>query len=102
LGDRVVAEEVEAVTLQDVFARAPRPVDVLQIDAEGFDAEIIDMLSGISSLPAVVRFEHRTMRSAVYAQALAQLREHGFRFAMAEDDTLAVRWSRGRGATAVD
>ena len=48
---RLMSEPVETMTLADVLDRAPRPVDVLQIDTEGRDAEIVDSLDLESCRP---------------------------------------------------
>jgi FkbM family methyltransferase len=98
--DRIVGLPVETVTLRDLFARSPAPVDVLQIDAEGYDARIVAMLDGIEHRPTIVRFEHRNLLPADHAEAVARLAGHGYRIGVNEDDTIAVLYEPGRGTTA--
>lgn len=98
--DRIVGLPVQTVTLQELFARSPSPVDVLQIDAEGYDAQIVAMLDGIEHRPTIVRFEHRNLLPTQHAAAVAQLAGHGYRIAVNQDDTIAVLNEPGRGTTA--
>lgn len=98
--DRIVGQDVPALTLGEVFARSPVPVDVLQIDAEGYDARIVGMLDGLEPSPTVVRFEHRNLSAADHAGAVDRLAARGYRFVVGDDDTLAVRHEAARGATA--
>lgn len=99
--ERIQGVSVPAVTLPELFARASRPVDVLQVDAEGYDAHIVAMLDGVSHSPTIVRFEHRHLSAAEHADAVGRLAARGYRFAINADDTLAVRYRPGRGSTAV-
>jgi FkbM family methyltransferase len=64
LADQVTSRDVETLTLSDVFARAPEPVDVLQIDAEGHDAQIVSSLDLTTHQPEVIRFEHKHLSCA--------------------------------------
>jgi FkbM family methyltransferase len=100
LHDRIIGQAVEAMTLSDVFERSPAPVDILQIDAEGYDAKIVAMLDQIDVPPTVVRFEHRNLSPADHASTIDRLAGRGYRFVTGEDDTLAVRHTAGRGSTA--
>lgn len=100
LAARVVGTPVETVTLEDVLARAPRPVDVVQVDAEGYDAAIIAMLPLEQYRPVLIRFEHRHLAPQEHAQAVSRLVANGYRIAVNEDDTIAMQHQRGRGLTA--
>jgi FkbM family methyltransferase len=99
---RVAPHRVETVTLPDVFARAPRPVDVLQIDAEGYDPQIVRMLDEVDTWPTIVRFEHCNISPADHAATMQWLREHGYGIAVDVDDTLAARYTPGRGSTTAE
>ena len=96
----VVGERVETITLDDAFDRAPAPVELVQIDAEGFDGEIIRMLDLERHRPAIIRFEHRHLGRREHDAAIRKLVAHGYRIAVAEDDTLALRYEPGAGTTA--
>lgn len=101
LAARVVGLRVQTVTIHDVLARAPRPVDVIQVDAEGYDAAIIGMLPLDQHRPAVIRFEHKHLAPHEHAEAVNHLVVNGYRVAVNEDDTIAMQHDPGRGLTAV-
>ena len=98
---RIVGVDVETLTLADVFSQSPRPVDVLQIDAEGYDAHIVAMLETTGRWPTVVRFEHRHLSLRSHAETVDLLAARGYRISLTEDDTIALRRDRGRGTTAI-
>lgn len=100
LAARVVSRDVETLTLSDALARAPEPPDVLQIDAEGHDGQIVASLDLTGHLPTVIRFEHRHLSLREHEAALAHLQRGGYRFAVNEDDTIAMQHERGRGMLA--
>lgn len=100
LAGAVVGERVETITLDDAFDRAPVPVELLQIDAEGFDGEIILMLDLERHRPAIIRFEHRHLSRREHDASVRKLVAHGYRIAVGEDDTLALRHEPGAGTTA--
>jgi len=98
--DRIVGVPVETVTLGELLARSSAPVDVLQIDAEGYDAKIVAMLDATEHRPTIVRFEHRNLLPTDHADAVARLAARGYRIGVNEDDTIAVLYDPGRGTTA--
>ncbi len=100
LAARVAAMPVMTVTIEDVLARAPRAVDVVQLDTEGYDARIIAMLPLDHHRPALIRFEHRHLAPLEHAQAVSRLVANGYRVAVNEDDTIAMQHQPGRGLTA--
>jgi FkbM family methyltransferase len=61
-------EEIERVTvpsltLADLAQKAPRgKIDVLLVDAEGYDAKIVEMALRLRDLPAAIYFEHVHLR----------------------------------------
>ncbi len=101
LAARVKGIPVEAISIDSVFERAGGPVDVLQVDAEGRDAEIIDSLDLGRFTPSVIRFEHRHLSGAARAETTRRLSEAGYRIGVNEDDTIAMLHNPGRGTTAV-
>lgn len=101
LAARVVGMPVQTVTIEDVLARAPRPVDVIQVDTEGYDAAIIAMLPLDRHRPALIRFEHKHLAPHEHAEAVGRLVANGYRVAVNEDDTIAMQHQPGRGLTAV-
>jgi FkbM family methyltransferase len=101
LAARVEGIQVRTMTIEEVFAQAPRPVHVLQVDAEGYDAAIINAVDFKAHQPQVIRFEHRHLEPHEHVEAVRRLSDSGYRIAINEDDTLAMLHDRGRGATAI-
>jgi len=64
-------------------------VDMPQVDAEGYDAEILRLFDIPARRPAIVRFEHKHLRSADHEQALGQLVDCGYGFSICGENTLA-------------
>jgi FkbM family methyltransferase len=91
LAAALVEQPVQSVTLEDVFAAAPGPVDLLQIDVEGYDAEIVRMLDLDRWAPSIVRFEHKHLSRGDHEECVARLVDAGYRVAVEDADTLAYR-----------
>jgi FkbM family methyltransferase len=88
-GDVIEAIQVDCVPFRDVLADVER-VDLLQVDVEGFDAEIIRMFDFETYRPSIVRFESKHLTSTDHDAAIARLLGCGYSVAVAGDDTLAV------------
>jgi FkbM family methyltransferase len=100
LASRIEGITVPTMSLAEVFGKATRPVQVLQVDAEGHDAAIVDSLDLGLHHPTIVRFEHRHLRPAAHARTVNRLAAFGYRTAVNEDDTIAMRHQPGRGTSA--
>lgn len=86
--------KVDCVTLDDLLGEAGSDhIDLIQIDVEGYDAEIIRLLDLDRWNPAIVNFEHKHLSRADYAAALDKLAVHGYRLAAGFPDpnTLAYK-----------
>lgn len=65
-------------------------VDLLQIDAEGYDAELLRLFDVPSRLPAIIRFEHKHLRLRDYERCLEALISDGYQVTVTgSEDTLA-------------
>jgi FkbM family methyltransferase len=88
-GEMAICEyEVPCLPLSDLLADVVR-VDLLQVDTEGFDAEIIRMFDFHTFRPSIVRFENVCLSRADHEMAVARLVQHGYRVAITGNDTLA-------------
>lgn len=91
----IVEEIVECVTISDLFEEARgRRVDLLQIDAEGYDFEIIKGIDFARHRPEIIHFEHGHFDEATLRECLELLIENGYAVAMEERDTTACRRER--------
>jgi len=85
-------EQVKAVTFETLFESYPvGAVDLLQIDAEGYDAEILRMFDLGRWRPAIVRFEHLHLSPPDYEDALKLLVDHQYKIGLSANDTIAYR-----------
>lgn len=93
----IVPIRVPCLTLTDLLSEAGcRALDLLQIDAEGYDAEIIRSLDLRSLKPSIIRYEHRNLLSRDHSQLIEQLAEHGYRFLLEDANTIACLPQRCR------
>jgi len=83
---------VECVTFDALLERAGSArVDLLQIDAEGFDGEILSSVDLARHRPAIVRYEHKHLDRRTQDTCVERLLDHGYRVAIEPEDTLAYR-----------
>jgi FkbM family methyltransferase len=64
-------------------------VDILQVDAEGYDAQVLNLYDIPARRPAIVRFEHKHLPPTDYERALGVLIDSGYRFTICGENTLA-------------
>jgi FkbM family methyltransferase len=88
----IEVEHVPCLTFATLFRRfGIQHIDLLQIDAEGRDAEILELFDVASRRPAIVHFEHKHLSEPVYERCLDSLIPLGYKISIAKDDTLAYR-----------
>jgi len=84
--------EVDCLTLAAAAARGGlETVDLLQIDAEGYDYEIIKSIDFDVLQPRAIRFEHVHFKERDLNDCLAMLAGHGYQFLMEQNDMIAMR-----------
>lgn len=88
----IEAEQVRCTTFETLFNESGiKEVDLLQIDAEGFDAEILRLFNVPARKPAIVHFEHKHLSIGDHRGAIGMLVGQGYRLSVSESDTLAYR-----------
>ena len=88
-GEEIVETyEVECLPLTDLLGGVDS-IDLLQIDVEGYDAEIIRMFDFDTYRPCIVRFENRHLPRRDHDAAVRRLLDHGYRVALTGPDTIA-------------
>jgi len=65
--------------------------DLLQIDAEGYDYQIVRTVDFSAAQPLIVRFEHAHMTDDECDQCIQLLASHGFQFIAERRDIIALR-----------
>lgn len=101
--DDIIATPVPCHTVESALAAAGlRHVDLIQIDAEGYDWQILRSIDFTRLRPAILRFEYRHMGDRDADICLAHLAGHGYRFLTDERDIIACQaveaLSRSRAA----
>jgi FkbM family methyltransferase len=92
LESRIETEEVRCLTISDMLAEAGiERVDLLQIDAEGYDAEILRLFDVPRRRPPIIRFEHKHLPRSTHRSTVAELVDLGYQVASGDGDTLAYR-----------
>jgi FkbM family methyltransferase len=66
-------------------------VDVLQVDAEGYDAEIIRMIDFSNFRPRLIQYEHCNLTKADQEDIARRLLALGYKLAMTPLDVIALR-----------
>jgi FkbM family methyltransferase len=95
LASMIVTEQVPCMSVATLFRNYQlERFDMLQVDAEGFDAQILKFFDIPSRRPPIVRFEHSHLNSADHEDCIRMLVECGYLVAMLGSDTLAYRYER--------
>jgi FkbM family methyltransferase len=92
----VEIENVRSLTFTSLFAEfGIRHVDLLQVDAEGYDALILCLFDIPTRKPAIVRFEHKHLTPQDHKSCLNALIDEGYKVALSDSgDTLAYHAQR--------
>jgi len=91
IADRIVAIDVRCLTLDQLCAQHHvQSLDVLHIDAEGYDFEIIKTVDFARLKPGILLFEHRHLTSTDQTACQALLLQHGYRIYRDRHDTFCI------------
>jgi FkbM family methyltransferase len=91
------ADEIERITVKCrslsslVAELSLGSIDLLQIDAEGFDAAVVRMALKMSIRPSCINFEHRHLKQADRHPLFDLLTAHGYLLGYGAENLLAVR-----------
>jgi FkbM family methyltransferase len=84
------SEEVRCMTFATLFKETGiQRIDLLMIDAEGYDVEILRLFDIPSHKPAIIHFEHKHLSVADHQQSLGTLVDLGYKFVISGENTLA-------------
>jgi FkbM family methyltransferase len=98
-GHGVREEEIEEIrvpawTLASlVSSQKIGPIDLLQIDVEGFDARVVEMAMALPTPPRSINFEHLHFTRNQTDHVYALLQRHGYHYVLDKWNTLAVHQS---------
>ena len=86
--------EVPGITLEHLFDNyaAGKKIDLLQIDAEGYDFQILKTLDLVNHAPNIIHFEYGSMTEEEKSEISTMLKNHKYRLDFyGVNDALAVR-----------
>lgn len=90
----ITEEKVKMLSIPSILKNHPvGPIDLVQIDAEGFDFEVIKMIDFDQLNPDVISFEWKHFGDALFAECESHLAAHGFKIRKLGKDAIAVRQS---------
>lgn len=79
IDSRIIEESVDCRTFESLFAEHKiESVDLLQIDAEGFDFELLKLFPFRRMQPLLIRYEHAHLTAADQEACLTFLADHGY------------------------
>lgn len=89
--NRWIAEEtIRCITFQQILSESGFPrIDLLQIDAEGFDLEVIRMVPFHLVKPYIISFEHEHLSMEDKAICFDLLKEQGYQLTILQRDAVA-------------
>lgn len=90
--DDVIAQDVPCETLMSLLARTGMlDANLLQVDTEGYDAEIIRMIDFARFSPRIIKYEHKNMTAAGRNEIARLLSRNGYLTTAEATDTIAWR-----------
>lgn len=86
----ICSEDVTTLTFNTLFARHDvGHIDLLQIDAEGYDGKILRMFDVPTRKPAIIRFERKHLTRDDRTYCFNMLADEGYKIAFCGIDALA-------------
>ena len=94
--EAMITETVRCQTFDELVDQYDvEHIDLLQIDTEGYDAEIIKSIDFSKIKPSIIRFEHNleagSMDTAEFTQLADLLRQHGYDVILETQDATAYQ-----------
>jgi FkbM family methyltransferase len=87
----IVEEQVPCAPLMDILVRyGALDAQLLQVDTEGYDAEIIKMIDFSRFRPALIKYERINLSAAVQAETQDRLIRAGYQMTQDGADTIAA------------
>lgn len=92
LEERINSTPVDTYHLMELVKKEGlSDLDLLQIDVEGFDAEVVKMVDFDIVQPSIIQFEHEHLSNSDHNSAVDYLVSNGFKVARSGIDTVAYR-----------
>lgn len=95
--DYIVKEEIAAITFNHLLSKNKiNKVDLVHIDAEGYDYEIIKTIDFQKTRPDIILFESKHLVNEDYKQCVKLLKKNGYVAYKNNIDTIAIQRSRAK------
>lgn len=92
LENYLVSSKTNCMTFDDLLNKHRiSKVDLIHIDAEGYDYEIIKTINFSRIKPGMLIFEHRHLQNNSYDECVKQLKSRGYRVYKLGGDSIALR-----------
>lgn len=86
----IVEEDIETVTMQEIFDRNNiEKIDLLHIDTEGFDYKVLSQVDFLRYKPSVIMYEHKHLSDDEKNLAKSLLQKYNYKCFPNRGDTLA-------------
>jgi len=90
IADLIATTDVRCLTLSSLLSQTGLgQVDLLQIDAEGWDFEILKLIDFTQIKPAIINYEHAHLNQDDWDAAVGLLVRNGYRVGIGPYDTVA-------------
>jgi FkbM family methyltransferase len=91
LADHLLQRPVSCVRLDTLLRKHPMPwIDLVHVDAEGYDFEAIKQIDLRRVKPSIVLYEHKHLPARTREQCLEYLHGHGYETVEDGPDSLAI------------
>ena len=99
IAQRISSIQVPCLTFESICAKhSVGNIDLVQIDTEGYDAEVIKLIDFDHHSPTLIMFEHMHLTPPDRNACIARLRRHGYEYVSDHMDTMCLHvGSVGRG-----
>lgn len=92
IASRITSIEVPCLTFESICDKHEvDTIDLVQMDTEGYDAEVIKLIDLERYSPKLVMFEHLHLDSDDWQECLTRLRRHGYEDLSDHMDTVCLR-----------
>ena len=92
IGEMIIERRVACISFDDLMADAGAThLEVLQIDAEGYDLEVLKLANIEARKPSIVRFEHLNLSRSQWNEAARILVKNEYALAKSGNDTIGYR-----------
>lgn len=92
LKELIICEKVQCYTFSDFIQNYNiKKIEILHIDAEGYDWEILKQINYKLITPEIIIYENSSLSSSDYFESVKKLKEEGYQVRECFGDTIATK-----------